>query len=174
MTETDELPERAARAFAGQDAFERADGAFEVTTTKFGGRVTAAETDDWALEYTLTVRAPMLSTAVAGEAVGDAVEDGWFETYERRLEDAPQATRIDVELDDLTVREEDGEAVAAFTFTHGNADQVPLVAKTFAEYLEGTYAEGIVPGYDYEGVVEDLIGDARSQGGSGGGSSMPL
>jgi hypothetical protein len=136
--------------------------------------VTAAETDDWALEYTLTVRAPTLSTAVADEAVGDAVEDGWFETYERRLEDAPMATRIDVELDELTVYEDAGEAVAEFTFTHGNADQAPLLVKTFAEYLEGTYAEGIVPGYEYEGVVGELIGDARSQGGSGGGSSMPM
>jgi len=171
---TEEIPERAERAFAGHEAFDRDGVAFAVTTTKFGGRVTAAETDDWALEYTLTVRAPTLSAAVAGEAVGDAVEDGWFETYERRLEDAPMATRIDVELDELTVVEDGDEAVAEFTFTHGNADQVPLIAKTFAEYLEGTYAEGIVPGFEYEGVVSELIGDARSQGGSGGGSSMPM
>lgn len=170
----DGIPERAERAFEGHDAFERDGAAFAVTTTKFSGRVTAAETDDWALEYTLTVYTPMLSAAVADETVGEAVEDGWFETYERRLEDAPMATRIDVELDDLTLRREDGEAVAAFTFTHGNADQVPLIAKTFAEYLEGTYAEGIVPGYEYEGVVDELLGDARSQGGSGGGSSMPM
>ncbi|WP_246983715.1 DUF5813 family protein [Halorientalis marina] len=171
---TDEIPERAERTFERHDAFERDDGAFNVTTTKFGGRVTAEGTDDWAIEYTLTVRAPMLSAAVAGEAVGDAVEDGWFDTYGRRLEDAPKATRLDVELDDLTLRRDDGEAVAVFTFTHGNADQAPVLAKTFAEYLEGTYVEGIVPGYEYEGVVGDLIGDARSQGGSGGGNSMPM
>jgi len=169
---TDDVPERAARAFAGHDAFERDGDGFRVTTTRFEGRVTARETDDWALAYTLTVRAPTLDSAVEGD-VGTAVLDGWFDTYERRLEDAPKATRADVELSGFEVREEAGDAVAEFTFEFGNADRAPGVAKAFAEYVEGTYAEGIVPGYDYRGVVAELLGDAASTGdGSRGGTPL--
>ncbi|WP_336002202.1 DUF5813 family protein [Halorientalis halophila] len=163
----DAVPERAARAFDAHDAFEQADDGYELTTVAFDAVVTADETDDWALAYTLVVRAPMLSSAVDGE-VGDAVEAGWFDTFERRLEDAPTVTRTDVELDDLTLTEVDGEAVAEFAFTFGNADRVPDLAKAFAEYVEGTYVEGVVPGYDYEGVVADLMGSAASAGGSDG------
>lgn len=169
---TDEIPERAAKTFDGHDAFERDGDGFRVTTIRFEGDVTAADTDDWALEYTLTVRAPMLSSATADE-VGDAVESGWFDTYERRLEDAPMATRADVELDDLTVTEEDGEAVAEFKFEYGNADHAPEVAKAIAEYVEGTYVEGAVPGYEYEGAVADLLGEASSAG-QGQGTGTPL
>jgi hypothetical protein len=171
---TAKMPERAAETFAGHDAFERDGEAFEVTTSRFGGRVTAAETDDWAIEYTLTVRVPMLSTAVVDEAVGPAVEDGWFDTLGRRLADAPKSTRADVELAAFTLDEEDGEAVATFTFEYGNADRAPEVVKTFAEYVEGTYVEGIVPGYEYGGAVGDLIDDARTGDSDGSSGPMPL
>jgi hypothetical protein len=103
MTET--LPDRAVRAFEGHDAFERDGRWFEVTTTRFDGRVTAAETDEWALSYTLEVRAPMLSAATEG-GVGPAVEAGWFDTYELRLEDTDMAVRQDVEFDDYRLVEE--------------------------------------------------------------------
>ena len=164
---TDGIPERAERAFEGHDAFERDGGEFVVTTTRFEGRVTASETDDWALSYRLVVRTPMLSSAVDGE-VGDAVESGWFDTFERRLEDVSSVTRTDVELDSVTLTEDDGEAVVEFDFEFGNADHAPDVVKAFAEYVEGTYVEGVVPGYDYEGVVADLLGEAATGGGEGG------
>jgi hypothetical protein len=170
---TDDIPDRAARAFEGHDAFERDGDRFVVTTTRFGGRVAVAATDDWDLAYTLTVRAPMLRTAVDGDEVGDAVESGWFETYERRLADAPTATRQDVELGELTVTDEDGEAVAEFTFEFGNADRAPAVVTAIAEYVEGTYVEGIVPGYEYTGEVADLLGEAAS-GSDGQRGGTPL
>jgi hypothetical protein len=172
---TEELPERAARAFESHDAFERAEGQwFAVTTTRFDGRVTAAETDDWALAYTLEVRAPMLSAATEDD-VGDAVEDGWFETYELRLEDAPMAVREDVELAEQRVFEEAGDAVAVFGFEWGNADRAPDIAKAMAEFVEGTYVEGVVPGYQYQQPVSDLLSRARqSSDESGGRGPMPL
>jgi len=171
MTDT---PDRFVRAFEAHEAFERADdGGFGLTTTRFGASVTANETDEWALRYTVTVRAPMLSTAVVGEAVGPAVEDGWFDTYALRLEDAAGAVRHDVDLAAYEVTERDGDAVATFEFEWGNADQAPAIARAIAEYAEGTYVEGVVPGYEYGPPVSDLLSSAR-QGGEDEGSSGPM
>ncbi|MEF8807415.1 DUF5813 family protein, partial [Natronomonas sp.] len=69
---THDLPDRFVRSFEGHEAFERDGKWFDVTTTKFDGRVTAVETDDWDLAYTLEVRAPMLSSVTA-DTVGPAV-----------------------------------------------------------------------------------------------------
>ena len=169
---SDVLPERAVRAFDTHEAFDRDGEWFAVTTTTFGGRITADPTDEWALEYTLEVRAPMLST-VTEEAVGDAVEAGWFDTYERRLEDAPKAVRHDVALDEQRVFEEAGDAVAVFGFAWGNADQAPDIAKAMTGYAEGTYVEGVVPGYEYGDPVSELLSQARHDG-EGGGGPMPM
>lgn len=172
MTET--LPERAVRAFETHDAYERDCEWFAVTTTAFDARVTAEETEGWALRYTLEVRAPTLESATADE-VGPTVAEGWFDTYDRRLEDAPMAVRHDVELAEQRVFEEAGDAVAVFGFEWGNADQAPDIAKAIAEYVEGTYMEGIVPGYEYVPPVSDMLSDARQSGGDdGGGGPMPL
>jgi hypothetical protein len=172
------MPDRARRAFEGHDAFEPAgadEAAYALTTTAFDARATAAPTDEWALRYTLTVRAPTLEAA-AEEAVGPHLREGWFETYELRLADAPGAVRDDVTLDDLTVRTEGGEAVAEFVFTFGNADRAPAVAKAMAEYVEGTYVEGIVPGFTYRQPVSDLLSRARDAAGGdeGGNGSGPM
>jgi len=170
---TDELPDRAVRALASHDAFERDGEWFSVTTTKFDARVTAAETDDWAIAYILEVRAPMLSTAAEG-SVGSAVEDGWFDTYELRLEDATMAVRQDLAFDDQRVIEEAGDAVAIFEFEWGNADHAPGMAKAIAEYVEGTYMEGIVPGYEYGPPVSSLLSRARQSDSEGDRGPMPL
>ncbi|MFQ3320372.1 MAG: hypothetical protein ACI8UR_002405 [Natronomonas sp.] len=171
MSET--VPERAVRAFEAHEAFERDGEWFEVTTTKFEGRVTAEETDEWALSYTLEVRAPMLSTA-AEEPVGSAVEDGWFDTYELRLEDTTMAVRQDIEFDEQRIFEEAGDAVAVFGFEWGNADHVPDMAKAMTEYVEGTYMEGVVPGYEYGPPVSEMLSKARHADGDGGHGPMPL
>jgi hypothetical protein len=171
MSET--VPERAVRAFEAHEDFERDGEWFEVTTTKFEGRVTAEETDEWALSYTLEVRAPMLSTA-AEEPVGSAVEDGWFDTYELRLEDTTMAVRQDIEFDEQRIFEEAGDAVAVFGFEWGNADHVPDMAKAMTEYVEGTYMEGVVPGYEYGPPVSEMLSKARHADGDGGHGPMPL
>jgi len=33
------------------------------------------------------------------------------------------------------------------------------------DFVEGTYVQGIIPGYEYTGVVDELISAARQQGG---------
>jgi hypothetical protein len=176
-TMPDELPAAAARAFDAHDAYERAAGgpAFALTTTRFDATVTARDDCDaeWALTYELEVRAPMLSTATAGE-VGRAVEDGWFDTLALRLEDAPGAVRDTVEID-IEVVEEAGDAVVTYRFEWGDPDRAAGIAKAFAEYVEGTYLEGVVPGYDYRPPVSEMLASARGAGGDeGSGDPMPL
>ncbi|MFB6205927.1 MAG: DUF5813 family protein [Haloglomus sp.] len=174
---SDELPAAAAQAFDAHDAYERAAGgpAFVLTTTRFDATLTARDDADaeWALTYELEVRAPMLSTATADE-VGSAVEEGWFDTLALRLEDAPGAVRDSVDPD-LDVTEEAGDAVISYQFEWGDAGRAAAIAKAFAEYAEGTYLEGIVPGYDYEPPVSEMLATARNAGGDEeSGDPMPL
>ncbi|MFD1514635.1 DUF5813 family protein [Halomarina rubra] len=167
-----DLPEKARRAFDDHDAFSASDEGYDLEMTAFGGRVTANETDDWALRYTLTVRVPTLDAAVE-EDVGPSLQEGWFETFELRLEDAPGAVRDSVDVEDLDVRTDGEEAVATFAFTFGNAGRAPDVAKAMAEYVEGTYMEGVVPGFTYRPPVSEMLSRAR-QGEDGGSGPMPL
>lgn len=167
------FPESVAQAFTHHDAWERADNdSYRLTTTVFDGHVTAIDGDEWRTVYTVTVRAPTLHAATADE-VGDAVADGWFETLELRLEDATKATRTTVELNEFAVEQDGDDVFATYQFILGSADQAADVAKVFVEYVEGTYVEGIVPGYNYEGKVADLVSDASS-GGEGEVGGTPL
>ena len=136
--------------------------------------VAIREGEKWRTDYEVTVRAPTLQAATADE-VGPAVHDGWLDTFERRLEDAPKATRVAVDVDDYTVEEDDEEVVVTYRFSMGGEREAADVAKTFVEYVEGTYVEGVVPGYEYGPPVSDLISSARQGGeGEGEGSSGPM
>ncbi|MFW6045666.1 MAG: DUF5813 family protein, partial [Natronomonas sp.] len=59
-----------------------------------------------------------------------------------------------------------------------NADRAPEIAKAIGEFAEGTYVQGIVPGYVYQPPVSDLLSRARQTGGEGEGEGdrgpMPL
>lgn len=160
------VPESAARALDAHDAFECDDDGYRLTTTEFDGRLTVEEPAEWAHRYTLTVRAPMLSTAVDG-SVGSDLENGWFDTFSLRLEDAPGGVRDAVDLADFGVRRADGTAVVTFSFEWGNAERAPEIAKALGEYVEGTYMEGVIPGFDYREPVASMLSTA-SQGEGGG------
>lgn len=164
---TDQMPTDAAEAFDSHDAYEPATDSATLTTTAFEGTVTAGEaTEEWANAYTVTVRAPTLAAATAGD-VPEIIRTDWFETLERRLERAPTATRANVDLTEFTV-ERDGDRVRVeYGFEWGSPKKATEIAKTFAEYVEGTYVEGIVPGYDYEPPVSSLLASASQSGESG-------
>jgi len=181
----DAILERARRAFDDHDAFapaSEADGAsgneeeggdgYRLSATAFDGGVDIQERDGPRLRYRLTIRTPTLSAATE-EEMGPNLEAGWFETYELRLEDAPGAVRGDVGLDDLTVRTEGGEAIAEFTLVT-DVDRAPAVARAVADYVEGTYVEGVVPGFTYEPPVAELLNRARQAGDGDGTGPMPL
>ena len=164
---TDEMPPDAADAFESHDAYEPAEEGATLTTTAFEGTVTADEADDdWANTYILTVRAPTLAAATAGD-VPEVVRTDWFETLERRLERAPTATRASVDLTDFAVERDGDDVQIEFRFEWGSPGKAAEIAKTFAEYVEGTCVEGIVPGYEYEPPVSNLLASASQSGESG-------
>jgi precorrin isomerase len=165
------VPEAVRTAAAGRSAFEPAGDGYRVTTTRFDARVTATAVNEWATAVAVTVEVPTLDSAVDGE-VGAAVAEGWLDTFERRLAEAPGATRARVDLETFEV-EVDGDAVVVvYGFEFGDAGTALDVAKTFVEYVEGTYVEGVVPGYDYEPPVADLLAEASQGDGERGGTPL--
>lgn len=170
---TDDVPQTVERAFERADAFESTPEGFRATTTAFEGRVTVADATDDEVVYALTVRAPTLDAATTDE-IGEAVHDGWFETLELRLADAPKATRSAVELDEYGVELRGDEVVVHYRFAMADPVGAAAVAKTFVEYVEGTYVEGVVPGYDYEPPVADLVARAYTASDEGGAGGTPL
>lgn len=168
---TDDAQTAFETAAESRDAFERADDGYHVTTTAFDALVTATSASDWATAFTVTVQVPTLSAAVDGE-VGDAVVDGWFDAFERRLADAPTATRVAVELESHAVEREGDTVTVTYQFEYGDVSTGLDVAKTFVEYVEGTYVEGIVPGYEYLPPVSDLLSRAAQGDGERGGTPL--
>jgi hypothetical protein len=134
------------------------DGRFEATTTAFDAVVTATEREG-RIDYAIEVRAPSLSTAVEGD-VAAVVEEGWLETFERRVADADGVVSGDHDLEPA-VRLTDTEVIVETAFTdideRRGVDDVAVVVN----YVEGTYVQGIIPGYDYTGPVARLVDRAR-------------
>ena len=65
----------------------------------------------------------------------------------------------------------DGEDVfVTYGFEWADPDRAAGIAKTFVEYVEGTYVEGVVPGYEYQSPVADLL--ERASQGEGGGTPL--
>ncbi|MDZ7731342.1 MAG: DUF5813 family protein [Natrialbaceae archaeon] len=90
------------------------------------------------------------------------VATDWRETLERRLSDVFTVTTAATD-GELSVEPADATVVITLSYT---ADPVGGVAdaKALAEYVEGTYVQGLIPGYDYRGVAGDLPDRARTRG----------
>jgi hypothetical protein len=160
---TADVPEAAASALRSHDAVVEDANGFSITSTVFDAAVTASEVNGGAHAWTVTVTVPSIEAATS-DHVGEAVADGWFETLERRLADAPKATRAQLELDALDVDREGLEVVVTFRFTWDGPRRAVDIAKTLVEYVEGTYVEGTIPGYRYEAPVADLLSAADTGG----------
>ncbi|WP_436936158.1 DUF5813 family protein [Halovenus marina] len=158
------MTDSSVEAFERHDDFERRGDEFALQTIPFENAVTVHERET-STEYALTVRVPTLDGTTADD-VGPTVERDWFETLQRRLEDAPKATRAAVELADFTVTKAGETVDIEYRFTWPNPTQAADIVKTLAEYVEGTYVEGVIPGYEYEPPVADLL-ESASQSGEG-------
>ncbi|WP_227374612.1 DUF5813 family protein [Haladaptatus halobius] len=143
------------RAFSLHDGFEGdGSGIYVATTTPFEG---IARTDDERVE--VTVRAPMLSTVVEDETVADVVETGWFETLELRLEDAHTVVSAD-EATPPDIERVGDKVVLSLSFS-GYPDKAADNAMAVVDYVEGTWIQGIVPGYEYGEPAAELLTRAR-------------
>ena len=159
----DDIPGRVRRAFGDHGSFERVDDqTFESVTTPFDGTVGVAAQDSGHVEFDVEVRVPMLS-AVADD-VAPVVEDGWYETFERRLEDVGGVVAGDHDLDPDVTRAGD-EAVVRASFADINERRGVDDAAAIINYVEGTYVQGLIPGYDYVDPVGGLVDRARQAGG---------
>ncbi|WP_148416169.1 DUF5813 family protein [Haloferax sp. KTX1] len=161
----DDIPGRVRRAFGDHGSFEPVDDrTFESVTTPFDGTVGVAARDGGRVEFDVEVRVPMLS-AVADD-VAPVVEDGWYETFELRLEDVGGVVAGDHDLDPDVARAGD-EAVVRTSFADVNERRGVDDAGAVIDYVEGTFVEGIIPGYDYGEPVTSLIQNARDAAGAG-------
>jgi uncharacterized protein with FMN-binding domain len=169
MSESDTV-ERVRRAAGANESFEpHEDGGYAVTTTAFEGRIEVSA-DGGTAVVAVTVAVPMLDAVTEG-AVAPVVEDGWFETFELRMDDVDGAIRGDDAA--VSVRRDGDEAVVAVELRDLDATRAVADAVAVVEYVEGTYVEGIIPGYEYTEPVTLLIQQAAdAAGGSKGGTPL--
>jgi len=160
-----DLPADVATAFEDHGSLTVSDGTGAVTTTVFNTSVTADARDD-TTTYTVTVTMPTIDSATSG-TVGDAVAADWLRTLRRRLGDAPKATRTVVDLDSFGVETGENTVHVEYVFGHRSPATAANIVTAFAEFVEGTYVEGVIPGYEYEPPVAGLLAQA-SQGEKGG------
>jgi hypothetical protein len=160
-----ELPDRVRRAFRDADAFEPTpEGAYRQTTTAFDAEAEASVAAGGETRFDVTVRVPMLSTVVE-DGVAPVVEDGWYETFALRVEDVGDVTVGDHDLDP-TVERAGAEAVARVSFADIDPARGVADAKAFADFVEGTYVQGVIPGYDYTDPVAGLVAAGRRAAGA--------
>jgi len=174
--------DRVANAVGDHRAFEATgELRFNSTTTTFDAAVDATVTDD-GVSFAVTVTVPMLS-AVTDDDLAPIVEDGWYETFERRVTDLGAIFRtgryetFERRVTDLgaifrTGREltpgvsrDEGEAVVTATLTDRNIDRGVDDAAALIDFVEGTYVQGVIPGYTYTDPVAGLLEQARAAGG---------
>lgn len=159
-----------AAAINAHDAFEPTpgdgtEGTFAVTTTPFDAVVRVAA-DHSPVRYRITVRVPTLNAVVRGDEVAPVVRDGWFETFERRLEDIGSVTMAPVEPP--SVRRDDEEVVVTTGFEADPPSRAIEDAKAIVDFIEGTYVQGIIPGYEYRDPARSLIDRAHGYAQPGG------
>lgn len=153
-------PERVQRAFARNEAFEESGpGTYEVTITPFEATVALEDADP--PTYSVTVRAPRLSAAVE-EDVAPVVENGWLETFERRMEDAHMPLS-GTEAVDPAVALTDEQVVVTATVEDPDPRRGVDDVRALVDYVEGTYLEGVIPGYDYREPVASMREQARQE-----------
>ncbi|RQG91382.1 hypothetical protein EA462_05260 [Natrarchaeobius halalkaliphilus] len=158
------VPPAIEQELESHDAFDQSDEDYTLTTTVFDTTVTAVDTNSGrGSRFLITVTLPTLDAAVANETVAPVVEDGWFETLERRLEDAFTVSHTDTH-EKPTVDRDATDVRVTLEYVAGNARDGVEDAKALIEYVEGTFAQGIIPGYDYRGEAETLLGNAQSRG----------
>ncbi|MFB6222019.1 MAG: DUF5813 family protein [Halolamina sp.] len=168
-----ELPDRAARAFRDHDAFAPEDATdgerYAAVSTPFDAVVDATPADGGRIAFDIVVRLPMLDEVTEDE-VAPVVEEGWYETLDRRMQGIGGG-----------VLAGDHDLTPAVTETTFAGDRVAEVRARFedidprrgvndaaavVDFIEGTFVQGVIPGYDYTEPVTGILSEAMQAGGS--------
>lgn len=170
------LPEPVDAALAAHDAFEPTDDGYALTTTVFDARVTASAVEgDRDGEFSVVATVPTLSAATVDE-VARVVEDDWFETFDRRLADVFDVATTGTHDEPIVERDVPaGEVTVTLDYVTWDAGEGVADAKAMVEFVEGTYAQGLIPGYEYRGEAATLRANAQQRGQEAvddGGSSL--
>lgn len=168
-----ELPDRVERAFRDDNSFEQEEsGKYTLTTTAFEGVVEVEPVDEGRIRFAITVRVPGLNAVTEGE-VAPVVEDDWYRTLRLRVEDVGGIARGDHDWQPELSRDDSGSGeiriqteLTEIAERRGVAD-----SRAFIDFVEGTYVQGIIPGYEYTEPVSEILSKARQQGGSNPGGS---
>jgi hypothetical protein len=145
--------------FEAHGRFERTDGGSGADGDE-NGETFAPTTNDW--DATVTVRdgavdvvvvVPTLDAATHDE-VADVVEDGWYDTFERRVAGADSVTLAD-DVEVVGVSREGGDITVELTMTP-RSGKAADDALALVNYVEGTWFQGVVPGYDYVEKVQSM------------------
>lgn len=139
---------------AAHPRIEDHEDGFVPTETTFEAHV-AVEGDRVHLEVTL----PTLDAVVRDETVAPVVEDGWFETFERRVRNVDGVTRAETAVVSSVERTESTVSVVVDLRTSADTAGDDVVATV--SFVEGTWMEGIIPGYEYVDRVQRLRDRAR-------------
>lgn len=157
MTDTDAV-DAVRRQLKLADAFESTDDGFVGMTTEFDAELTVSAGED-AAAIEVVVEVPTLDAVVEGETVGEAVESGWYETLVRRLTDMPTVAISDVSEPEISRHVETVRIETAFETLDPN--RAVEDANALIGYVEGTWLEGVVPGYEYGEPATTLLGRAQ-------------
>ncbi|MFB6296589.1 MAG: DUF5813 family protein [Halobacteriales archaeon] len=168
---TDELLAAAKRRLSDHGAFEERDGGYVVTTTPFEATVNLGDAGS-EVSYRIVMVMPTLDAAVEGEEVAPVVQEGWFETFERRVTHVDGVTRVDPDTPLVSLDVEAEEVRVELAFRTSLPDRGAEDAKALIDFVEGTYVQGIVPGYDYGEPVSELVERAAERSDSEGGPPM--
>jgi hypothetical protein len=145
-------------AFDTAPEFKPSSKGYVVTTATFDAYVAVGATS-----VTITVELPMLDAVVVGESVAEVVEDGWFDTFRRRVEDVDGLTPADIADPTVERRSESVIVETSVSVRDGHAASDALAVVNF---VEGTWFGGIIPGYEYEDRVRSVREAASEMGGS--------
>lgn len=144
--------------FEAAPEFESSAKGYIVTTATFDASVAVGATN-----VIVTVEMPTLDAAVVDQSVATVVEDGWFDTFRRRVVDVDGLAPADIAEPTVERRAETVVVETSVTVRDGHAASDALA---FVNFVEGTWFGGIVPGYEYEDRVRSVRQTASEMGAS--------
>lgn len=154
MTISDDLTD----VLEDHPAFEETGAGHRLTTLQVEGIVRVVDRT-----LLVEVELPTLETVVRDAVVPDVVAAEWFETVSRRLEEGYDVARSPP-ADPVRVERDPRRVVVRYRIDPEDAEVAVADAKALAEYAQGTYVQGAIPGYSYGSPLDELLSGAWDVG----------